>query len=696
MSQRPYALPIFIEEPLKNTKHNLRWIMISLLLLLLVEAIVIGGSLVQVYTQKPPANIDIPAGETAYMQLWGPETTSLPDHFTVQDSVDKMRAYSLSFLWDTYPKLEEVAEAENLAFKWPPRRGTRYRLAAYPFIQASKDPVPIAVVRAIFKLTNKYADKATPPAWYVSVYDESDWTRQNIFMPLKALTNTSTKDSQTTHMSRRCSEIFAPFKWVEVVRTCYPVTPVSYPLCDDGGQWYYHTPGSGTWYNIGNCLVRYNKIDATVYCMALLGVASSGQPMSQVFPGGMLQDVAQPFLPFSDTYAKVYAKALDTPGCTLDDYKGKEKWQDFWYVAKTHFVKRLKNNLGEKSFFRTVVKLVKDAKSSDGTVRLSGVVPFLAFYNKEGAPLKGYLRFLSTVAGITALLLVFLLTLPAWLLGQCSFLIPLLAVCLVGGGAWFCWEYEFEAFLSSRGANMLERGLELYSTTVEEVVDLCVEPTVGALDTEKQQFFSGLPSSWIADMGLELFSSMLGFDVVIMHTQPNKSGTYLVEMCDVTKIKLSQGQPDWWKGGTCGNEDTSQGFACESCPYPNAREEKLMSRGGLCFKNLGVQGFKSNYMTMNWTHEGGTWNGPAADSTFYTKTAVDESGNLTSEAKLSMPKWLKNYNATPCACRESRDALCIGCEGQISDILCNWAQRANLAPGVAPGTALSFQSPRTF
>lgn len=690
MSQGHYnAPPIIIEKPLANGKHNIRLIMLSLLVLLVVEIFVVGGSFFLVYIQKPPANIDVPAGETAYMRLWGPETTSLPDHFTVQDSVDKMRAYALSFLWDTYPKLQEVDEAENLAFKWPPRRGTRYRLAAYPFVQASKDPVPIAVVRAIFQMTNKYADQATPPAWYVSVYDESDWTRQNIFMPQISLTITSTKDSQSTHMSRRCSEIFSPFKWVEVVRTCYPVTPDSYPLCDDGGQWFYHTPGSGTWFNIGNCLVRYNKIDAVIYCMALLGVISSGAEMSKVFPNSMLDDVAQPLLPFKDkaTYAKVYATVLDTPGCVLDDYLGKTTWQDFWGVAKTHFVKRLKNNLGERSFFRTIWKLVKNSKSqSDGSLELSGIVPFLAFYSKEGAPLKGYLEFMAVVAGLISLLLAFILTLLACIFGQCSVLLPLIALCLAGGAAWFLWQYGIDAFLSSRGANMLERGLELYSTTVEEVVDFCVEPTVGASDPEKQQFFSGLPSSWIADMGLELFSSMLGFDAVIMHTQPNKSGTYLVEMCDVTKIKLdfglSPGQPGWWKGGTCGNEDASDEFACDSCPYPDARKDLLKSRGGLCFKKLGVQGFESNYMTMNWTRVGtsGSWPGPAADSTFYTKESVDSSGNLTSDAITNMQDWLKNYKATPCACRESKDALCIGCEGQISDILCNWAKRAALTP----------------
>ena len=53
--------------------------------------------------------------------------------------------------------------------------------------------------------------------------------------------------------------------------------------------------------------------------------------------------------------------------------------------------------------------------------------------------------------------------------------------------------------------------------------------------------------------------------------------------------------------------------------------------------------------------------------------------------------WLINYNAILCACRESKDAMCVGCKGTVSDILCNWAQRASISssPGIpSPG----FQS----
>jgi hypothetical protein len=669
--------PILLTE---KKSHTPRWALISLFIIALTVVVLDGVFVAMLYNEKPPSNLDGPSSEERYMQLWGARTKALPPHFTVQASVDDMRNYAIYFLYDSYPKLSEVPEATNLALQWPPRRGSRYRIAAYPFVQTSQDPLPIAILKGIFKMTNKYADQATPPAWYVSVYDETDWTKDNIFMPPGVAPGS--KDSATTHLCCRSSKIFGPFQWVEVTRTCYPVSKDSYPLCDDGGQWYYHAPGSGVWYNLGNCVVRYNKIDAAIYCMALLGVQSeiknSGITLESVFKGP-LSDGPSVLLLLDDNAAQIYEGTLDTPGCTLDAYSGKTTWSDFWSTAKAQFAARLKQHLGDKSFVRSMSKLIKDARAKDAdSLQLAGFLPFQAFHVKKNGPLAGYVAFLSAIAGVLGAAVALLITLPASLFGQCNVLLPLLLLAAGGAGGWFIWQYGLDAFVSSQGVNMIARGLELYSVSPEDVVDFCVEPTVGAADTEKQQFFSGLPSSWIADMSIELFSSMLGFDVVVMHTQPNKSGTYLVEMCDVTKIKTSfgptPGQPAWWKGGTCGGEDIT-GFACSSCPSENARSSLLGSRGGLCFNQL-IPNFNSNYMTMNWRQEP---NGPTAAGKPPLRRFPIK-GNFSSSDRNDMTSWLHSFNASSCVCRESKDALCIGCEGTVSDLLCNWAQRGNLAP----------------
>lgn len=632
---------------------------------------------------KPPANLGQPLDEQSYAQkVWGCNT--LPPVFPAQAAGS---TYSSYFLWDLYPGLDKVPEAENLALKWPPARGSRYRLAAYPFVQTSKEWVPVTVVKSILKMVNKYKDEATPPAWYVSVYDESDWTKDNIFLP-------DGSGGSTTHMVCRSSAIFQPFKWVEVTRTCYPVKKDSYPLCDDGGQWYYHAPGSGVWYNLGNCLVRYNKIDAAVYCAALMGVLYETQKINPpvtiktIFGSLNSELLEQKLLSVTPAklqdYVDAYGKLLDTQGASLLDYDGCVKWDDFWKKAKEHFAKKVSGFLGERSFVKALMKLIKDSRSADDQedLKLEGFLPFLAFHMKAGEPRTGFLVLTSVLGGILGLLLAVL-----FLFIKGHLVAPLLLLGAAAAAVWFGWEAGLEAFVNSQGVYMLQKGLDLYKASVEDVIDMCVEPELGASSPEKQQFFSGLPSSWIADLMIEVFGSALGFDVVVMHSQPNKSGTYLVEMVDVTKIKLafastpSPSGPSWWPGGTCGTQPI-QNFDCENCPYDGAQPSPSRVRGGLCYpssspsvrrlRSRGSTGATgpaaSPYMTIKWKNE--TTNVVAAD----TPWAVQGADYPLSDKEMSV--WLNKFGAQPCQCRDGPKAMCIGCEAFLSDQVCNW----NLTP----------------
>lgn len=637
---------------------------------------------------KPPDNLGPPLDEQSYAQkVWGCET--LPPVFSAAAG----STYSIYFLWDLYPGLDKVPEAENLALKWPPARGSRYRLAAYPFVQTSKEWVPVTVVRSILKMVNKYKDEATPPAWYVSVYDESDWTKDNIFLP-----DGSGGKGSTTHMVCRSSAIFQPFKWVEVTRTCYQVKKDSYPLCDDGGQWYYHAPGSGVWYNLGNCLVRYNKIDAAVYCAALMGVLYETQKtgatltVAKIFSGldsQLLEEKLLTVTPASklQDYVDAYGKLLDAQGVSVLDYDGCTAWDDFWKKAKEHFAKKVSGFLGERSFVKALMKLIKDSRSADDQedLKLEGFLPFLAFHKQAGEPRAGFLVLTSVLGGILGLLLAVL-----FLFIKGHLVAPLLLLGAAAAAVWFGWEAGLEAFVNSQGVYMLQKGLDLYNASVEEVIDMCVEPALGASSPEKQQFFSGLPSSWIADLMIEVFGSALGFDVVVMHSQPNKSGTYLVEMVDVTKIKLafasapSPSGPSWWPGGTCGTQPI-QNFDCEDCPYDGAQSSRV--RGGLCYpppstlhlpRSSGSTGATgpaaSPYLTIQWKSE--KTNAVAAD----TPWAGQESAASYPLSPMKMNAWLNEFGAHPCQCRDGPKAMCIGCEAFLSDQVCNW----HLTPPPSP------------
>lgn len=686
------ASPVFLLN--RPTSSGGKAAIVAFIILLLFAGLGALGGLVVIWLAKPPANIGPPVDEAFYFKkIWGEKTSAMPPHFSASDDLESMQKYSIYFLWDVYPLLDQVPQAGNLALKWPPARGSRYRLAAYPFVQTAKDILPVAVAKSILRMVNKYKDEATPPAWYVSVYDDSDWTRKNIFLP-------ATEPS--THMSCRSSAIFQPFKWIEVTRTCYPVKKDSYPLCDDGGQWFYHAPGSGVWYNLGNTLVRYNKIDAAVYCMALTGLqyATRGdaEQIGQVM-GGDFEDFTR-LLPISPDkvaqYKLAYASLLRVDGVSLDDYpnffaSSPPKWQDYWSMAKAHFAKRVSSYLGEKSFVRALMKLIKDSKDR-GTddLSLQGFLPFQAFSTTPGTPRMGFLTLLAVLGGVLGLLVAILFL---FLKGQ--LVAPLVLLLAAGAGLWFGWETGLEAFVNSQGVYMLAKGLDLKQATVSEVIDFCVEPARDSPSPpEKQQFFSGLPSSWIADLIVEVLASMLGFDTVVMHSQPNKSGTYLVEIVDVTKILMAfgtspGGDPQWWKGGTCGNESTATpltGFSCADCPYSGAQTGSL--RGGLCFADTQVRPGPvlptrgkstpqqdtqtSNYYSMKWIDEKGV---KAAEEPYTTKAQYPLD-------KDDMSDWLTRFGAQACSCREVSSAMCLGCEGFISDHLCNWPDPASsLSPG---------------
>lgn len=653
------ASPVFLLNA-SNASAGYSVLIASLLVVLFAVAGAGGGQAILFFV-KPPANIGPPVDETFYAQkVW--TTPELPPHFVASDDLAAMQKYMLYFLWDVYPRLEQVKEAGNLALQWPPPRGTRYRLAAYPFVHTGNDIVPVAVAKSILKMVNKYEDQATPPAWYISVYDAEDWTRKNIFLPSLA---------DNTHMSCRCSSIFQPFKWIEVTRTCYPVTDNSYPLCDDGGQWYYHAPGSGVWYNLGRCLVRYNKFDAAVYCMALMGVVYAAFTQKQDDQTSFVTKVLPKEFPMTlltlkkdlaDSYATVYANLVKVPNVSLTEYQNFQNWNDFWNLAKAHFTKRVESYQGETSFVRALMKLIKDAKSTNAKdLNLDGFLPFQAFHVTEGRPHLGFLALFSVIGGVLGLLVAVL-----FLFVKGNLVVPLVLLAAVGAGLWFGWREGLEAFVRAQGVYMLSEGLNLYNVTAADVVDICVEPVEnGASASEKQQFFSGLPSSWIADMSIEIFASMLGFDTVVMHSQPNKGGSYLVEIVDVTKIKMdfgsspAEGDPKWWAGGTCGEEPTSLGaFSCQDCPYKGAHGE---IRGGLCLNETtkATQAI-DNYYTLQWKNTDGL-------------VAADTQSPVTHPSSADMNTWLTQFAATKCECREVQDAMCLGCMGFISDHVCNWS-----------------------
>lgn len=187
-----------------------------------------------------------------------------PSGFVGDPEHKLVRASLLNWLWDSAPDdmRQERDVAPNLSFEWPPQQKTRFRMTAFPYPKGdSHQWWVISFVQGMASLLDNTADQATFPGWQISIYDPDDpndnyiynnllphlpWDAQGGVTPPAG----SSKSGQTP-------------QWMEVLHACYAPPSKSYPTCDDGGFWLYGTPGSGVFWNTGSrALLCDNKLTA--------------------------------------------------------------------------------------------------------------------------------------------------------------------------------------------------------------------------------------------------------------------------------------------------------------------------------------------------------------------------------------------------------------------------------------------------
>lgn len=164
-----------------------------------------------------------------------------------------------NFFWDSAS--DELRKnspvATNLSLAWPPPRGSRSRLTAFPYPPDSTSSFWLMnFARGMKSLLDNTRGSITFPGWLVSVYDPTD-PNDNPYgraMHDMGLTRTQLRGADDAS----CTE-----QWMEVIHACYPPPGQEYPYCDDGGYWLYMTPGTGVYWGTGQrWLVANNKIDA--------------------------------------------------------------------------------------------------------------------------------------------------------------------------------------------------------------------------------------------------------------------------------------------------------------------------------------------------------------------------------------------------------------------------------------------------
>jgi hypothetical protein len=575
----------------------------------------------------PPRNVGTPASDfQAYAKtVWPKGTPTVYKSGAIAD-------YAITFLWDTADAatLEAVPVAPNLQLSWPPPQGSRFRLAAYPFGSKPSGIFLWDVAKRIFETLNSYRDVATFPGWFVSVYDKDYWPRK---CPYYA--------SKPTSATQRCSATFGMFQWIEVLRACYLLPGLDYPACDDGGHWFYHSPGSGIWYNLGTTLVRFNKIDALLFLMAQMAIKAG---VANISP---LTDMSPSIEASTDTAKTavlkgVYAACLE--GLDLKDLKG-STWPDLWTKAKSQLATYMDARRGDADIFAAIRALIAQG------VRDKSQVPFI-FYREqvdEGRAEQSYYVLTALLAGVVASVLAVVLSLLTVFSGFP--LVPLLVFLgAAAGAAAYVWYVQLGRLLADMGFVTLQGGLVKRKATIDDVLTYLTEPPENPEDAEriKIQAFSGLPQTQVFDKAIEAFASQLGYDSVVFFAQANKSGTYTVEIVDVTRVAIPTVKGDFWKGGLCGSTPPPENVRCDGV------SDLKFYRGGLCWdKGAGKKiPNPSVYQFMN---------SKAATTT----TTPPSSENLVQYTNETKTLFALN-DRQPCACQDltasSQPQHCLNCK----------------------------------
>jgi len=537
----------------------------------------------------PPKNVGSPAANfEAYASTVWPGAAPTSDAY-------------VTFLWDTANAATLAASpvAPNLQLDWPPPKGSRFRLAAYPFGSKSSGVFVWDVVKGVFETLNSYSDVATFPGWFISVYDKDYWPNCPYY-----------DQNKGTSATQRCSPDFGMFQWIEVLRACYLMPGVDYPACDDGGHWFYHAPGSGIWYNLGATLVRYNKIDAVLFLMAQMAIAA-GVAVLQI-PTDMNPAIAA-------VTSAAAAEGLKTAYATCLEGLNLEKlnqttWDALWAACKSQLASYMDARRGDADIFAAIRAIIK----AGGGKKQQSPVPFI-FYREQvndGRAKEAFYVLTALLAGIVASALAVVFSLLTILSGLP--LVPLLVFLgAAAGAAAYTWYRQLGELLAGMGFVTLQGGLAKRGATLDDVLTYLTEPSSAAERAErvKIQAFSGLPQTQVFDAAIETFASLLGYDTVVFFAQANKSGTYTVELVDVTHITVG-GQ--FWRGGLCGGGADRPGTACD------ATTPLGLSRGGLCWPTGAGQKVDSPsiYQYMNWK---------AAKQQVSTLPTPDRLTNYTSE-----------------------------------------------------------------
>lgn len=410
----------------------------------------------------------------------------------------------LDWLWDTAPtnmlKAHEIAE--NLSFSWPPPKGSRYRLTAFPYPDTGDSSFwLVKFAKGMASLLDNTSGQITFPGWQISIYDplEPNYNSWQNFLP-----------KNTTGISD------TPL-YVEVTHACYAPPKKTYPTCDDGGYWLYGTVGSGVFWKTcgtpdnksGKYLVCNNKIDAMFKLWNYAQTLKNPPLLAMMLAAGL--DPSKLKTTKAEDY--LYARLNGTGG-------------------GYNLMEALKSIIDASDSGRQIPKLtawrsMEPSKAKKGWVTwlacsITFVVILLALLGGVG-----YSIYLAVKRRNQQKWWVSTLIVLGALLGT-----VLMSVILYRLEWSVVSEYMFEKFgYTTMDSALKKSGLDLKSFIFATAG---IDNQYNNLPKGKYNpIANGLAQTQLFDFDLSYLTSMCGLDSVIMHTQPNKSGSWAVEILDV-------------------------------------------------------------------------------------------------------------------------------------------------------------------
>ena len=415
-----------------------------------------------------------------------------------QNASQLVNVQDLNFLWNNIPPDVEsqVPIAYNLSFVWPPEKGSRAKLTAFPYPKGGGEGWLINFIEGMASLLDNTADQVTFPGWLVSIYDPKDPNSNNYGKWLNDQLPWDEKKGPGGQPSP--SGVY-----MEVTHACYAPPKYKYPTCDDGGYWLYLTAGSGVFWTSGNkCLVANNKIDAmfklleTEIGMKFLANTKYKTPLDYLV--GQLQGTGGGLSLIHAMRQVIDAMQKNTQIPTITAFRSMEKSSSFtpWIVWITYSV--FVGIASVAMFIYFIISIVKSAKG-ERSVWITVAITF----------------------GVAILIF----------------------------GLLMIWYFIIsEGMLRGFGYMTLDMGLKISGLSLADFIT--------AARSGKNMLANSLAMVQNFDFHLEELASGQGLDSIIFHAQPNKSGSWSVEIIDVRNTPFKDAKSDddlIYKLGLCGD-----------------------------------------------------------------------------------------------------------------------------------------------